>query len=983
MSDKGWHNRTRETTAVKPLPPAAAFPIVGIGASAGGLEALEKFLARVPRGSGLAFVVIQHLDPTVEDLLPELLQRITPMTVVQAGDRMAVHPDWVYVIPPNKNLEVRSGRLQLSVPAAARGLRLPIDFFFRSLAEDQGEHSIGVILSGMGSDGCLGLRAIKERGGLGLAQDPADARFDSMPRAAIDAGLADLVGPAEELPGKILGMPQLISRPIGADPAAAEPDEHVLQQVTRLLRARTGQEFSLYKKTTVVRRIERRMGVHKIAGFQDYVAFLKANPLELDLLFKELLIGVTNFFRDPAMWKTLGEDLLPVWFKDRPEGKVFRAWVPGCSTGEEAYGLAITFQEALARVRPALHCSLQIFATDLDRDAILKARRGSFKANIEADVSEERLDRFFQAEDGGYRVRQEIREMVVFAPQNLIMDPPFTRLDLLSCRNLLIYLAPELQRKIMRLFHYSLVPGGILCLGNAESVGLLADQLTPCAGKQRLFRRGEARLPIQDMTFPPGLAVARPGEPKEPKMPEAHNLSVLADQVLLQQFAPPAVLVNEAGDIIYISGRTGKYLEPAAGKANWNLFAMARDGLRLELASALHQAARQDEPVTAHDLQVGTNGGTQMVGLTVQKLATPGPLQGLIMVVFRDQPKPLPGAAEPRGGGTKVKQLQHELLQSRQALHDLQQEMQTSQEELKSTNEELQSTNEELQSTNEELTTSKEELQSLNEELQTVNAEQQARMEDLARTSSDMKNLLDSTNITTVFLDQELNIGRYTSGASRLFQLLPGDVGRPLTDISSSLDYEQLIGDAREVLRSLIPAERSFTTRDGRWFSVRIMPYRTKDDRIDGLVLTFTETTNAKLLERDLRATAGQFKILLDHMSAAYALCSVIPGPRGAVADGRLTQCNRAFTRLLAPGGGPAEGRALLEVLPAMGPVLGEALAKSPLGGELQIFDRYLELAGVSYELMFYRPAADEFVCIFRNTQDSGPFFEATTHGCV
>ena len=372
---------------MKPLPPATAFPIVGIGASAGGLEALEKFLARVPPGSGLAFVVIQHLDPTVEDLLPELLQRITPMTVVQAGDRMTVHPDCVYVIPPNRNLEVRSGRLQLSPPAAARGLRLPIDFFLRSLAEDRGEHSIGVILSGMGSDGCLGLRAIKERGGLGLAQDPADARFDSMPRAAIDGGLADLVGPAEELPGKILGMLQLTPRPVGTAPAAAEPDEHVLEQVTRLLRARTGQEFSLYKKTTVVRRIERRMGVHQIAGFQDYVAFLKANPLELDLLFKELLIGVTNFFRDPAMWKTLGEDLMPEWFKDRPEGKVFRAWVPGCSTGEEAYGLAITFQEALARVRPALHCSLQIFATDLDRDAILKARRGSFKANIEADSS--------------------------------------------------------------------------------------------------------------------------------------------------------------------------------------------------------------------------------------------------------------------------------------------------------------------------------------------------------------------------------------------------------------------------------------------------------------------------------------------------------------------------------------------------------------------------------------------------------------------
>jgi two-component system CheB/CheR fusion protein len=965
---------------MKPLAPATACPIVGIGASAGGLEALEKFLARVPSGSGLAFVVIQHLDPTVEDLLAELLQRITPMAVVQASDRMPVKPDCVYVIPPNKNIEVRSGLLHLSVPSAARGLRLPIDFFLRSLAEDRREHSIGVILSGMGSDGCLGLRAIREQGGLAVAQAPADARFDSMPRAAIDAGLADLVGPAEQLPALILSVLQLPPGPAGT---AAEPvpDGQVLQQVARLLRARTGHEFSLYKQTTVVRRIERRMGVHQIAGFQDYVRFLEANPHEVDLLFKELLIGVTSFFRDPAVWALLGDEVIPGWFKGQPEGRRFRAWVPGCSTGEEAYGLAIIFREALARARPALNCSLQIFATDLDRDAIVKARRGLFKTNIAADVSEARLEKFFLAEEDGFRVRQEIREMVVFAPQNLIMDPPFTRLDLLSCRNLLIYLAPELQKKIMRLFHYSLVPGGILCLGNAESVGALADQFQPCAGKHRLFRRGEASLPMQAMAFPPALAVARPGEPKEPKMPEAHNLSLLADQVLLQQFAPPAVLVNEAGDILYISGRTGKYLEPAAGKANWNIFAMARDGLRLELASALHRAARQDEPVTAHDLKVGTNGGTQMVGLTVQKLTAPGPLQGLIMAVFRDQPAPMPGVPEPRTGGSRVRQLQQELLQSRQALYDLQQEMQTSQEELKSTNEELQSTNEELQSTNEELTTSKEELQSLNEELQTVNAEQQSRMEELARTSSDMRNLLDSTNITTVFLDQDLHIGRFTSGAIRLFQLLPGDVGRPLTDITTTLQYDRLTGDCREVLRTLIPTERNVTALDGRWFSVRVMPYRTKDERVDGLVLTFTETTGAKLLERDLRATAGQFQALLNHLSTGYALCDAIPGFDGEPVDGRLSMHNRAFARMLGAGA-PAKGRTLLELLPAMRPLLQPALAQTPLGGEIRVFDRYLELNSRTHELMVYRPTADQFALIFRNTNDPGRLFEASANGC-
>jgi two-component system CheB/CheR fusion protein len=966
-----------EPPAVKPFPPASPFPIVGIGASAGGLEALEKVLAHVPERSGLAFVVVQHLDPTVEDLLPELLQRITSMQVFQARDRMRVNPDCVYVIPPNKDMALRLGLLRLSVPQAARGLRLPIDFFLRSLAEDLREHSVGMILSGMGSDGCLGLRAIKEQGGLGVAQDPHSARFDSMPRAAISAGLADLVGPPETLPMKILAV---LERSPG-EPAEPAPDEPSLQRVAALLRARTGQEFSLYKRNTVVRRIERRMGVHQIATFPAYVQHLEANPHEVDLLFKELLIGVTSFFRDPAMWTALGEEVIPTWFKGRPEGRNFRAWVPGCSTGEEAYGLAIVFREALARVRPALNCSLQIFATDLDRDAIAKARQGFFRPNIAADVSEERLNRFFSTEEGGYRVRKEIREMVVFAPQNLIMDPPFTRLDLLSCRNLLIYLTPELQKKVMRLFHYSLVPGGILCLGNSESVGAWTDQFTAWGGKHRLFRRSEAMLPVHTMIFPPALAAPK-GGPKEPKMPEtAPNLATLADQVLLQQFAPPAVLVNEAGDILYISGRTGKYLEPASGKANWNIFAMAREGLRLDLGSALHRAARQDQPVLLQELKVGTNGGTQRVSVTVQKLTGAGPLHGLIMVVFRDlPPAPDAGKAPAPAGGARVKQLQQELLQSREALHDLQQEMQTSQEELKSTNEELQSTNEELQSTNEELTTSKEELQSLNEELQTVNAEQQARMEELARTSSDMKNLLDSTHITTVFLDPELKVGRFTPGASRLFHLLPGDVGRPLTDITTTLNYDQLRDDGREVLRTLIPSEKTVTTRDGRWFAVRIMPYRTQDDRIDGLVLTFTEATGAKLLERNLRATAEQFQALLDHVTTGYVLCAAIPGPGGEVADGRLLQTNRAFARMLAPGT-PTEGRTLLEVMPAMGGVLGRALAQTPATGEPRVFAPYLDIGTAAFEIITYRPAPDQFACIFGHQKESGRLFEPSSRG--
>ena len=962
---------------MQPSPPSVPLPLVGIGASAGGLEALEKFLAHVPPLSGLAFGIVQHLDPTVEDMLPELLQRVTTMIVVQARDRMQVSPNCVYVIPPNKDMALRSGLLRLTHPVSARGSRLPINFFFQSLAEEQGARSVGVILSGMGSDGCSGLRAIKAQGGLGLAQDPADARFDSMPRSAIAAGLVDLEGTAEELPLKLLATIRPTAEPGGELAPLDESDDQALERVIRLLRARTGQEFALYKRNTVVRRIERRMGVHHLNTIQGYALFLESNPGELDLLFKELLIGVTSFFRDPAVWQTLEDQVIPALFQGRPAGKTFRAWVPGCSTGEEAYGLAILFRETLVKVHPPLHCALQIFATDLDRDAITRARQGFFKAGIAAEVSQERLGRFFTEEPGGYRVRQDIREMVVFAPQNLIMDPPFTKLDLLSCRNVLIYLSPDLQRRLMQLFHYSLLPGGVLCLGSSESIGACPDLFTALAPRSHLFRRSESRRALHAATFPPAFAVARQGAPMEPKMSEAvQNLSTLADQVLLQQFAPSAVLVNEAGDILYISGRTGKYLEPAAGKANWNIFAMARDGLRMELGSALNQAARQEEPVVFHGLKVGTNGGTQLVDLTVQKLGAPSPLQGLLMVVFRDLPAPLPETVRRKGGpagGARVKGLETELLQSRVAYHDLQQDMQTSQEELKSTNEEL-------QSTNEELTTSKEELQSLNEELQTINAEQQARMEELARTSSDMKNLLDSTNVATVFLDLDLKVGRFTAGASQLYQLLPGDVGRPLTDITTTLGYPELPEDAREVLRTLIPAEKAVNTRDGRWFVVRIMPYRTPDNRIDGLVLTFTETTSAKLLERELRATAGQFQAFLDLLPEGYALCAAIPNGHKAM-DGRLLHCNQAFARMLPDPDGTPDGRTLLEVLPALRPILGPALARTSLTGEFHVFEGYLELGTGSFELTTYRPAPDQFVCIFRDGAESGRLIQMPSAG--
>ncbi len=845
------------------------FPIVAIGASAGGLEALEQLLGHVPAGSGMAFVVIQHLDPTQKGMMPELLQRATLMPVAQARDRMKIKPDCVYVIPPNRDLSVLHGSLSLLEPVAPRGLRLPIDFFFRALADDRRENAIGVILSGMGADGTLGLRAIKEHGGLVLVQEPATARFDSMPRSAIDAGLADIVAKAEELPQRILDTLRRSPRVV---PGLATPDGETAAQksafdrICILLRARTSHDFSLYKKSTLYRRIERRMAIHLLDRIADYVRYLRENPQEVDLLFRELLIGVTRFFRDPASWNAMQEQVLPALLASCPEGASFRAWVAGCSTGEEAYSLAIAFREALQQRSSGGRYSLQIFATDLDPDAIEQARQGVYPASIAADVSEERLKRFFVENGASYRVGKEIREMVVFAPHNVIMDPPFTKLDILTCRNLLIYLGPELQRKLLPLFHYSLKPGGVLMLGSAESIGGFNELFLPLEGKARLFQRSSGPLRPVELDFPTRYFPSKT-EPQMDTKPElaADNLQSLADQLLLQQFSPAAVLVNAAGDLVYISGRTSKYLEPAAGKVNWNIHAMAREGLRHELALALPKALRSGERVVHRNLHVQNGDDSYRVDLTVQAICEPPALRGMAIVLFSDVVVESPPATSVSGkrasrSSQREADLEQALSIAQQEKQALREEMQTSQEELKSTNEELQSSNEELQSTNEELTTSKEEMQSLNEELQTVNLELQSKVDELSMANNDMKNLLNSTDMATVFLDNALHVRRFTTQATRLFRLIPGDIGRALSDIVTDLVYPRMLNDADEVLRSLVLSDREVATGDGRWFQVKIMPYRTLANVIDGIVITFNEISRAKTLEAQLRIDVSTAK---------------------------------------------------------------------------------------------------------------------------
>ncbi|WP_139556554.1 chemotaxis protein CheB [Methylotetracoccus oryzae] len=840
-------------------PEQTRFPIVGIGASAGGLEALQAFLQHVPTDSGCAFIVVQHLDPTHSNMLPELLQRGSALPVALASEGWKVAPNHVYVIPPNRDLSILHGVLHLFEPTESRGLRLPIDFFFRALAEDCGHSAVGVILSGMGSDGTQGLRAIKGKAGLTGVQTPASAKFDGMPRSAIDAGVADIIAPADELPVKLLAT---LRHGDQAGEEHEEPSSSALAKILILLRSHTGADFSQYKKTTLYRRIERRMGVHALARISDYVRFLRENPQELELLFRELLIGVTGFFRDPEVWEALKTLALPRVLEALPPGTNLRAWVPACSTGEEAYSLAIVLKEALEAQHPEQPVSMQIYATDLDAEAIEAARRGVYPKKAAADISPARLARFFVTDPRGYRISQEIRELVIFAPQNLLSDPPFTKLDILVCRNLLIYFTAEVQKKVVPLFHYSLNPGGILLLGSAETIGAFSDLFTPIEGKARLFQRNVGTPRIGTIEFPTSpMATPQAVLPQVTPLAHTANLQTLADQVLLRRHAPAAVLTTHQGDILYINGRTGNYLEPASGRANWNIYAMAREPLRFDLTQAFQHALRQKTTLTVPDLKLDAPQGTRYVTLTIEPLEQPEPLRGMVMIVFHERAEPtLETVMAPRRSSRRSAReaaLEQEVEQLRVTIQTTREEMQSSQEELKSANEELQSTNEELQSTNEELTTSKEEMQSLNEELQTVNAELQSKIDDLSRASNDMTNLLNSTEIATVFLDSALHIRRFTVPASRIIKLIPSDAGRPLSDIVSDLNYPELYADAEEVLRTLVFSAKDVPTSDGRWFTVRIMPYRTAENVIDGVVITFADITVAKTLEAQLREAAS------------------------------------------------------------------------------------------------------------------------------
>ena len=890
------------SSAGPPARPAAAFPIVGIGASAGGLESFDKFLRAMPADSGMAFVLVPHLDPGHHSILTEILQRTTSMPVVEAQDQMRVVPSSVYIIPPNRDLRVFHGSLQLSAMEAPRGQRLPIDAFLRSLAEDQGENAIGIILSGTGTDGTLGLRAILGAGGVSLVEDPATAKYDGMPMSAIQAGYANQVLAAEKMPQALLSGMRV--NPLGQEAPLPPLEASGINRILLMLRNVTGHDFSLYKKSTIRRRVERRMLQHAIEDMGIYARYLKENRAEAQALFKELLINVTSFFRDTEAFVCLQQDILPHLLNGKPEGYVFRVWVAGCATGEEAYSVAILLRERMDE--SDLGFKVQIFATDLDDDAIACARTGFYPVNIAQDLSPERLRRHFGKEESGYRINKDISDMVVFAVQNVAKDPPFTRLDLLCCRNLMIYLEPELQNRIIPVFHYALKPDGVLFLSPSEGIGAQVGLFAPLNRKWKFYRAIHTdgiSNPALDSHL--NWKVEHGSKVSEGVMNKSikANFAELTRRMLLQVYAPASVLTDPLGNILYVHGDTGLFLRPAPGHATLNVIEMAREGLQLELRTAIRTAVDAGTATLDRELTMQTSGVWRTLNFSVHPLPGFEAQARLLLISFKEvcdgssgQPVRRRQKASPTELG-RIEELERELDYTRENLQSTIEEQNASNEELKSSYEEMQSTNEELQSSNEELETSKEELQSVNEELITVNAELQAKIEQLANMQNDMKNLLDNIKIGIVFLDGHLVIRRFTREAERVYRLIASDVGRPLADIKSNLQGMDLLDEVRQVLDTLAPCEREVYTTEGACYMVRIQAYRTLENVIAGVVLTFTDIsqrvkaeasaqTGRELAEAFANAVREPLLVLDDTLrivAASRPFCQLCAGPQDVV----------------------------------------------------------------------------------------------------
>lgn len=833
-------------------PASLDFPVVGLGASAGGLEAAKTFFRAMPPDAGLAFVLVQHLDPTRVSLMAELITAETPMPVIQAHEPTRIQSNHVYIIPPNAYLSIDQGVLTVTEPDEPRGRRRPIDIFFRSLARDLEEKAIAVVLSGAGSNGADGLKDIKAHGGLILVQEPDSAAHDGMPKAAIATGLADYILPVAKMPEALLEYLRhaYATQTPTVDKPALPGDQ--FDAILGLLRARHDRDFRYYKRGTLLRRIQRRMSLNHIQDSGEYLAYLRQRPLEVDALAQDLMISVTHFFRDPEAWAYLEKTVLPELLAQK--AGVLRAWTPGCATGEEAYTLAMLLLERLPPYQKGP--LIQVFASDMNAGALARARSGLYADGIAADLAPARLQRFFREEDGYYRVTKELRDVVTFALQNLISDPPFGRLDLISCRNVLIYLEPAVQEKVIGLFHFALNPGGYLFLGNAETIGSQKDLFEVVSNKWRIYRRvGPARLEKLALPLPTGGGAARPVI--EPKLnpfflsPPSSRLAGVAQQLVLERYTRACVLINRNHEMLYLFGPTADYLAQPTGELKPDLLLWLREGLRGKVRAGLHQAIRGGDAVTIEDMHLRRDNQVHEVRCVIEPLTVPKEAAGLLLVAFDERPavEAAPAVSAEAVDDSIVTQLEYELKLTKDELHAAVEQLESANEEFKATTEEVMSINEELQSTNEELETSKEELQSLNEELITTNQQLESKNHELESANDDLRNLLASTQIATLFLDRHYRIRRFTPAMTQLMRLIAADIGRSIEDITSKINNADLLRDAARVLEQLTPVESEVRTDDGGWYLRRTLPYRTEDNRIDGVVITFMETTEHKQAE--------------------------------------------------------------------------------------------------------------------------------------
>lgn len=858
---------TENTESAARLPQA----VVGMVASAGGLEAFKQFFQAMPADSGVAFVLIPHLDPKHESLMAPLLAKQTAMPVAEARDGQRIEADHVYVIPPNHYLTLHQGIIQLSAPPERGAGQTAIDPFLRSLAADQQERAICIILSGTGTHGSLGLKAVKAEGGMAMVQEPSSAEYNRMPLSAIDTGLADYVLPPGQMPEELLKFVRHFVAGAATHPEATAVQDD-LSQVLALLRARTKFDFRAYRKRMLLRRVLRRMGLNHLDRLADYLALLRERPDELAQLGKDLLISVTSFFRDPEMFQLLETQVLPELLDGRDTNTPVRVWVPGCATGEEAYSIAMLLIERIAATGKS--CPIQIFATDVDEAALEVARRGIYPEALVADLPRQQLERFFTRADAHHwQVSKPLRETVLFAPQNILADAPFSKLDLVSCRNLLIYLEPEVQQKLLQLFHFALNEGGYLILGPSESIGRQTELFRSVSKKWRVFLRANA-VPPTRAGFPvqAGKRTDEQHLALSPVPVPHKNLTDLTRKILLEEYAPAAVVINRRYEVLHYSGPTQLYLQQPGGPPSHDLLTLALAALRPRIRAAAVKAINEETRVDIGGIRIKRAGQAVLVRLSVQPL--PGKLadERLLLVIFQDEPE-VPQVADTgderaRTDEQLVRQLEYELKTTREELQSTIEELESSNEELKASNEEVMSMNEELQSTNEELETSKEELQSLNEELSTVNSQLRDKVDELENSNDDMTNLLASVDNATLFLGVDRTIQRFTPSATRLFNLIATDVGRPIDHITARFEDPELSRDIDRVLQDLAPCEREVSRGEEQWFLRRITPYRTADNRISGVVLSLTDITQIKRAELDLRNLTAHLEQRVSENSA-------------------------------------------------------------------------------------------------------------------